>query len=65
MSREDDALLRAALAEGKAIEKLLEDRSVHLRALRAIASMTETGVVPKGGYDIYRIAKEALRGAAT
>ena len=59
----DEKLRAAAIAEAKAIEKLLEDRVRHLAALRQIANMTETGGNPKGGYDIYHIALGALADA--
>ena len=56
---------RGHLADGitsivNAVEKLMEDRVRHLEALRQIASMTETGIVPKGGYELHRIAKRAI-----
>lgn len=58
--REHDRLIDGMATLGKAIEVLMEDRVRHMTALRQIAHMTETGVAPKGGSDIYRIATEAL-----
>lgn len=46
---------------GRAIEKLMDDRVRHLTELRQIAALTETGAMPGGGYDVYRIARDALR----
>ena len=43
-----------------AIARLMEDRVRHMTALRQIAAMTETGIIAKGGSDVYRIAREAL-----
>jgi S-adenosylhomocysteine hydrolase len=65
LEAERDGLRSAAIAEAKAIEKLMEDRVRHLEALRQIASMTETGIIAKGGHDVYRIACEALADAGT
>ena len=57
---ERDQLLAATKTTARAIGRLMEDRIRHLTALRSIAAMTETGITPKGGADIWRIAREAL-----
>jgi hypothetical protein len=60
-----DGLRNCAIVEAKAIEKLMEDRVRHLAALRDIAAMTATGIIPRGGHDVHRIACEALADAGT
>lgn len=58
--RERERHLESLATLAKAIEVLMDDRVRHLTALRQIALMTETGIIAKGGYDVHRIAREAL-----
>ena len=55
-----ERLLATAKTLTNAIARLMEDRVRHVTALRSIAYMTETGVTPKGGADVHRIARQAL-----
>jgi len=56
---EKERLLAATRTTATAIARLMEDRVRHMTALRQIAQMTETGIITKGGHDVYRIAREA------